>query len=604
MSLQRNPTTGFRLVKLVLPLLVLQALTSEAQTRPDAGSLLQGQQPATSPPRGGGGLPIAPPPPPPLKADSATKVTVKQFRISGNTVFTDQQLQTVLAEYLNKPQDMQGLNDALDAVKGYYRERGYFLALAYLPAQELRDGVVQVFVLEGRLGKAVAKTKPGARIGSGVGDMYMAQIAPGAVATESSIYRQLLLLQDLPGIEVHSTVKPSEHVGGADLEVDISDRGGRVSGDVDIDNYGSKFAGAARMTGQAFINNPLGRGDLFTVRGVLSQDNLTQVGTAAYVIPVGPWGTKVGASYTELRYRLKGVTIAEIIPPTGLARSTSDLGLLKARGEGTIASMLVLHPVIRSRDLNIFAQLSGETKNTEDSSLDTVTSTTAAISKKRVRTVKLAGFGDSRDGFFGGGLNAFGLTLTSGKSIALSQRALDDDDNTGGNDRLGSFTKTNVEYQRTQRINNSFYGIFRFNGQVANRNLATLEKMSAGGPGAVRAYPVGEGLADNGMFGSLEFRYGVPGLSLGGAGLELTAFVDAARVRRNVTQIITNVDENIRGTPIANWRSFAGGGVGVRLAGAARYSVSADVAWRIGSERAQSDINRSATVWVRGAISF
>ena len=47
-----------------------------------------------------------------------------------------------------------------------YREHGYILARAYVPAQEMRDGAVEIGVVEGRVGKIVSQAEgvPGAHI--------------------------------------------------------------------------------------------------------------------------------------------------------------------------------------------------------------------------------------------------------------------------------------------------------------------------------------------------------------------------------------------------------------------------------------------------------
>ena len=48
---------------------------------------------------------------------------------------------------------------------------------------------------------------------------------------------------------------------------------------------------------------------------------------------------------------------------------------------------------------------------------------------------------------------------------------------------------------------------FSYSAQYANKNLDPSEKISLGGPAAVRAYPQGEGAGDEGYFGTIEARH-------------------------------------------------------------------------------------------------
>jgi hemolysin activation/secretion protein len=59
--------------------------------------------------------------------------------------------------------------------------------------------------------------------------------------------------------------------------------------------------------------------------------------------------------------------------------------------------------------------------------------------------------------------------------------------------------------------------------QRASKNLDTYEKLSLGGPKAVRAYATGEVLVDDGWLATMEFRFALR------PEMTLFAFIDAAR---------------------------------------------------------------------------
>jgi POTRA domain-containing ShlB-type protein len=85
-----------------------------------------------------------------------------------------------------------------------YREHGYILARAYVPAQEMRDGAVEIAVVEGRVGKIDIN---GLRhYNPEFVRRYVVPPPPGRVFEASALERGLLNLNDLPGLSVKSTL--------------------------------------------------------------------------------------------------------------------------------------------------------------------------------------------------------------------------------------------------------------------------------------------------------------------------------------------------------------------------------------------------------------
>ena len=147
---------------------------------------------------------VAAQPKPPL-ADEP-RVLVTRFEVTGVSAFTPEQLRPLLA-------DGEGRELTLTQIEGYaaritalYREHGYILARAYVPAQEMRGGVVELDVLEGRVGKVDIT---GLRhYNADYLRKYVEPRAPSRIFEASDFERGLLLLNDLPGLSVKSTLKP------------------------------------------------------------------------------------------------------------------------------------------------------------------------------------------------------------------------------------------------------------------------------------------------------------------------------------------------------------------------------------------------------------
>ena len=552
-----------------------------AQQPPDAGSILQQQQPRERLPVAPTDKPVLPqvaPSKPALPPSTHLSVTVKDFRFTGNTVFPEATLREVVRDFVGKTLDFNGLNDAAGRVQRYYRERGYFLAVAYLPQQEIKDGHVEIAVLEGRLGQVNLQMDAATKIReSFVRGILDAHLKRGDLITENRLERPLLLLRDLPNVEVASDLGPSKtQVGAADLTVKVSEVKRRVSGFVELDNYGNRFTGEYRAVLNANTSNFTGYGDLLSFYGFLSSENM-KFGRVSYVIPVAHYGTRVGLSYTDFSYRLG-----------------KDFKSLGAHGDGQVATVYALHPFLRTRNSNFFVQAAAEHKELEDHPDE------FSLQNRKVDSGKLGAVGDMRDRLFSGGLNSYAVTYTFGK-VSLAPEALQTQDVALGigPHTSGHFSKINLDARRLQRVTDQFNLLLAFSGQKASKNLITAEKLSLGGPNGVRAYPVGEAPGDSGYIATGELRYIVPKYTVFGGEITASAFYDYGWVR--AFEDPPPADPTAR----SNKRSLGAYGLGASLGREGNFLVRAFVAWRANHETAQSDTaQRDPRVWVQAVKWF
>src|SRR6266550_3667660 len=84
---------------------------------------------------------------------SDARVLVKEIRITGTEAIRPAELQHIVAPYIGKESDLADLRKAADSITEEYRRRGYNLARAIVPEQDLSRGTVELRVLEGRVGK-------------------------------------------------------------------------------------------------------------------------------------------------------------------------------------------------------------------------------------------------------------------------------------------------------------------------------------------------------------------------------------------------------------------------------------------------------------------
>ncbi len=548
---------------------------SHAQVRPDAGSILEGtKQPAIAPRPGADVLPRVQEPRPALGAPGL-KVTVTAFKVTGNTLFPEHVLLDAVKEFVGKEQNIDGLNDAATKVRAYYRERGYFLAQAYLPQQEIKGGVIEIAVIEARVGKVALNFKEGTRFSENLTrSIIEVHLKQGDIITENALETPLLLLNDFPNAVVTSEIKPSQTIGAADLTILVSDTPGWISGSVQADNFGNRFTGAIRTSLNVNISSPLSLGDLLTYNA-LTTDERMGLNRLGYVLPLGPWGTRVGVSYTSFHYRL--------------GRDFLNDGL---HGVGAITSIALFHPVFRTRGANVILQASYD-----DKSLNDRNESIQGIENRTITGTHVGVVGDLRDGLLGGGLNSFAYTLTEGKALILSPLAFAVDQVAGvGRLTHGRFSRHNYEFRRLQKITDNATLLLALQGQFASKNMMSAEKFSLGGATGIRAYPAGEALGDSGAVFQAEFRYNIAGLKIAGGDASLSGFWDQGWVRINQDQLPTDT---------ANERRLSGYGIGASIGKDTDFLLRATAAWRNENEAPTSDTaRRIPRVWVQAIKWF
>lgn len=530
------------------------SLSVAAATAPDAGQSQQSidQQPLQLPSSKSLDLNLPDAPARPVQAGGPT-LEVSGFVVQGNTVIADAELQALLADLKGRTVNLGDVQAGARRITLLYRERGYPLARAYLPAQEIENGVIRISVLEGRYGEVTANNTSRA---GGFALRPLQALQPGETVQADALTRSLLLLQDVPGTDIKSTLKPGASTGTTDLLVDVKP-GPLVSGSVDADNYGNRFVGEYRLGGSLDVNNPLGVGDRLSLRAVGSDED-QHYGRIGYQLPVTPWATQLGVAYSDMDYQLG-----------------KDFEDLHAHGNARIASVYAIQPLLRSRNLSLTTQLQFDDKRLKDD-IDEVEDK----SDKHSRVVTLAFNGTSRDELLGGGLTSFSLAWSNGSlNIDGNAKQLADDATAG---TQGQFNKVAPSLVRLQRLTDRFSLYTQLQGQWSDSNLDSSEQFYLGGAYGMRAYPQGEAAGDQGWLANVELRYALT------EAWQLSTFVDHGEVRINKNPWTS--DEN--------HRSLSGTGLGAMWA-ACGWRVNAVAAWKLGNADSQSDVDRSPRVWAQ-----
>lgn len=531
---------------------------------PGAGSILQQVQPVTpaSPAPSGVGLTIE-------RADgvqlpASLPFEVRSLLISGNTLFDTPTLNSLVADALGKALTLPQLAELVARITHYYQVHGYPLARAIIPAQTIALGVVRVEVIEARYGLITLNNHT-----SVIDDLLHATLAPlqsGQFIAQSTVDPALLLLSDIPGVEVNATLKPGEAVGTSDLLVSTTP-GPAVSGYAALDSYGNRYTGRERIGGTVNLINPLHHGDVLSFSGLSSGAGLNY-GRVGYDTLLNGQGTRLGGSWSALNYALG-----------------ESLASLNAHGTAQVASVWARQPLLRSRDANLYGQLQYDQTQLRDH-IDA-----SAIQTDRTLNGWMLGLsGDRRDDLVSGGTNTWSLGWTQG-SVGFDNAAAQLADGATAKTQ-GNFSKWNANLVRLQNLDAQSTLYLVFSGQWASTNLDSSQKMTVGGPYTVRAYDTGTLSGDSGYLVSAELRHNLS--NAWGGKWTVVAFLDSASIKVNQNTWVAG----------ANNATLSGAGIGLNWSGPQDWSAKTYVATPIDSVPTLAGSTSLTRVWVEVSHRF
>lgn len=525
------------------------ALPSAAQPVPDAGSLLQqierDRTPVVPPARRPDAAPV-----PEFKPSGSLSVTVQRFEFRGHRLLGEAALQAAVAPWLARPLDFADLQRAVAAAAQAYRDAGWVVR-AYLPQQEINGGTVTIQIVEALLGAVQLDAVPGLRLDPERARRTVLAVQPlGAPLNATAVDRALLLLQDLPGINVKGNLAAGQQDGQTDLLLRLGSQS-VLAGEALLDNAGSRATGASRLSVNLLSRSALGLGDLGTA-SLIHAEGSDYLRLAAS-LPVGDRGLRAGLSASALRYQVISAAFASL----ALDGRSDTLGLNLS------------YPVLRSTARNLYANLGVDQVRYDNRSVGVSTS------DYRVRSAQLGLSGSQFDEWGGGGLTSASMTLVLGRvDLAGSPNQASD---AAGARTDGSYRKLRYSIARQQSLGGRLSLGLNFSGQLANRNLESGERFFLGGAQGVRAYPASEAGGAEGQLLSIGLRFRVRD------DLSAEAFYDRGQIK-------VNRNNNFPGA--ASLNRYALHGVGTSLAWFSPWGVNLTAAW---SRRLGSNANATAS---------
>ena len=225
---------------------------------------------------------------PSLPADDGSAcLQVDRIELNGAGVLSLRQRTQLLQPFIAQCLNANDLNRLLSDITHAYLKRGYVTTRAYLPPQDLQDGVLQIQVIEGRL-----ESIDGGDLSSTLETSMSSPAAVGERLNLRELEQLIDQLSRLPSRQVSMELAPGDEVGGSHVVLQGQRlKPWRVA--LNRHNDGQRSTGE-QQRGLNFVwDSPLGLADQLSLRGsgdtVSDQYKHSASHGLSYSLPYGWW---------------------------------------------------------------------------------------------------------------------------------------------------------------------------------------------------------------------------------------------------------------------------------------------------------------------------
>jgi hemolysin activation/secretion protein len=203
-----------------------------------------------------------------------TRIQVKKIEVTGSTLFSQQELQSILAEKMMSAQPeivaLSDLQDVANQITQLYLERGYLTSRAVLPPQQVKEGVITIAVIEGTLADIQVEGLESLRAGY-VRDRL--QQRAGTPLNARQLEEKIRLLKGDPLFEsVESSLRPGKSPGESILRVKVKEAD-RWQSALTTNNYSQSSLQPEKSQMTTTYKNITGLGDELSLSSSMPLDS-------------------------------------------------------------------------------------------------------------------------------------------------------------------------------------------------------------------------------------------------------------------------------------------------------------------------------------------
>lgn len=406
----------------------------------------------------------------------ATRFVLTKVEVKGSSIFKPTELESLYQDLIGQEISLDQVWAIAERITQKYRNEGYFLSRAYVPAQEIENGIVEIRVVEGSINQIEFDNPIQEK---SVVKKLTQKLKSKKPVKINDLEEFMLRLNDLPSLSFLGSLAPVKNAeeGTVKLVVTSSEKKPQIS--ASVDNYGSRFLGPY----QGFINfqdsfAPLHQTSL-VVGASLPIDEMKYIAVDHKITVLPEWNINLSASHVR-------------------AEPGSSLDINDIKSRSTSLGIGATFQPIRQRLENLSFTAAFDGRNTNGDILDI-----NPLTRDHIRALRLSAAYDTDDTW--GGYNYLNFGVNKGLEILDSSKAGDIDLSRAEGEP--DFTSTHLSYVRQQPVQDNFLLVGQVSGQYASDPLLSSEEFGFGGSSLGRAYDSSELLGDHGAAAMIEARY-------------------------------------------------------------------------------------------------
>ena len=507
-----------------------------------------------------------------LEGPTAERLLIKSIDVPGVTLFPNSTIKAITSPYENKKLTFKEIQKIADLITDLYRKKGYVTSRAYIPKQDIGQGILEIRVLESTVGDIQIK-------GNRHHSVHLIKsyftVKKGDFFNYNDIKRDLEHINDSPDISVKAVLAPGKDPGSTDIIMEVNDSL-PVHVSFGYNNFLSRTLKRNIYSSTFTDNNLLGQNDILTFEYENGTYNNYYSYSTHYLYHVTK--TLDMGVYASRSKEVLGGAFADV----------------DSRGKSRMYGAYGSQELIRNDYLNshfnfgfdymdVYNFLSGNISSQDRLRVPKV-GFDVDLSDNWGRTLFTVEYDYGVPGIMGGTGEHLGSTDTPTSRAGAG----------------GEFIKDTLNLMRLERLPFDSALLWKNQFQFSPSTLTSTEQYQVGGPANNRGYPVAESVGDEGYTMSWEVSeppYFVPkywNIPFTNAkiydAIRFIEFYDWSNVHLNSLQ--PGDEKN---------RTLSSAGCGVRVNILKNFSASYEIAWPL---MGKSSDGKGVQHWIEATLSF
>jgi len=409
----------------------------------------------------------------PTEPESAEKALIKKINVTGFTMLSEKQINDIILPFENKELSLKEMQYIANLITTVYRQKGYVNSTAYLPPQDIKQGILEIKVVEVITGEVEIK---GNRYFKTALLREKIPLKKGEPFNYNFLKEGLAEINKQPDRNVRAVLVPGKEPRTTDVVLEVKDRLPVHMG-LTFDNFGSRYINRNRYGVNFSHNNLLGLDDKLSTQFQVTESDRYSLEAINYALPVGKdWETGVSAYNSKVK----------------LGKELEDYDVI---GKSRVYGLFAKNAFINKENFDLNLNFGFDYKDMINYAQGEVTS------HDRLRVAKL-GFDIDMADQNSRTISTYELDAGIPKFIG-GLEAKDPDCSVRG--AGGKFIKNTVNLLRLQKLPLSTTLLWKNQIQMSSYVLPSVEQFQIGGIANVRGYSSAAAVGDSGLASTLEW---------------------------------------------------------------------------------------------------